>query len=204
MNNFKTLTNNELLAILLTDTVTGKQPLKKNDILEKFQSWQKIFQINLEEWLDAGFNPDDFYRIQACFEINSRFLLDSLKKISLNNSHLVKQFLLQQLKGQATETFCLLLLDSRYQLIHFHTISQDKTDMAQVNTRDIIKIALNKHAKSLILAHNHPSGSLDISQADKRTTKKLQKALHWIDVKILDHILIADNQTLSFAEQGLI
>lgn len=203
MNHFNTLTNHELLAILLRDSATGKPPLKKNDILEKFESWQKIFQITVDEWLEAGFNPDDFYRIQACFEINSRFLLDSLQKISLKSSHLVKQFLLQQLKGQVTEIVCLLLLDSRYHLIHFHSISQGKTDMTQINTRELIKIVLNKHATSVILAHNHPSGSLDISQADKRTTKKLQQALRWIDVKILDHILVADNQTLSFAEQGL-
>ncbi len=204
VHHFKTLSNPELLAILLTDTTTGKHPVKRNEILEKFQSWQKIFQINLDEWLEAGFNAEDFYRIQACFEINSRFLLDSLKKISLKNSHHVKQFLLQQLKGQPIEILCLLLLDNQYQLIHFHQISQEKTDIIQINTRNIIKVVLNKHAKSVILAHNHPSGSKEISQADKRTTKKLQKALHWIDVKVLDHIIVADNQILSFAELGLI
>lgn len=200
----KTQSNSDLLAILLTDKLNGKPPLTAAEILKKFHSWQKLFEISLDDWLQAGFEAHYFYRIQTCLEINSRFLSESLKKTSLKSSELVKQFLLQQLKAHATEVFCILLLDSRHQFLHFHTISQEKPDSAQINTREIIKVALNTHAKSVILAHNHPSGAIDISQADKRSTKKLQKALRWIDVRVLDHILVADNQTVSFAELGLI
>lgn len=200
IKSFHRLNNNELLAILLGNAASSKLVT----LLSDDSPWQKIFQITAEEWQTAGYPTHAWQLIAASKEMQHRFLLEPLKKTKLSASSLVKKFLLQRLKPLKTEVFYLLLLDSASQLLDFRAFTENKPHTTCLNTREIVKITLLSQARYVILGHNHPSGVLKISQADKRATKKLQLALSWIEVEVLDHIIVAGNQTLSFAEKGLI
>ena len=102
------------------------------------------------------------------------------------------------------ETFCVLLLDTQNRLIEFIEASRGSLDSASVYPREIAKLALLKNAKSLILLHNHPSGSLKESSADRAITRVLSDALGLFDIPILDHIIVSQTGAFSFAENGLL
>jgi len=100
------------------------------------------------------------------------------------------------------EVFCVAFLDKRHRLIEFQEIFRGTIDGASVHPREIVKVALNLNAAALILCHNHPSGIATPSEADCLITKRSQEALSLIDVRIVDHCIVAGNDTYSFAERG--
>lgn len=102
------------------------------------------------------------------------------------------------------EIFAMMLLDTRHTLIDYLEPFRGTLAQASVYPREVVKIALKANAAAVVIAHNHPSGALEPSQADKTLTAQLRQALQLVDVRLLDHILVAGNATLSFAEQGLL
>lgn len=102
------------------------------------------------------------------------------------------------------EVFGILLLDNQNCLIEFTELFRGTISSASVYPREVVKLVLHKNAANIIITHNHPSGLAEPSQADQLITKKLSQALNLIDVRILDHIVIGTNNTVSFAERGLL
>jgi DNA repair protein RadC len=102
------------------------------------------------------------------------------------------------------EIFCVIYLTKRHQFIACQDLFRGTIDGASVYPREVLKEALKHNAAAVILAHNHPSGIADPSQADIEITKQLKKALALVDIRILDHIIVAGGDTVSFAERGLL
>jgi DNA repair protein RadC len=96
------------------------------------------------------------------------------------------------------------LLDARHRLIEYVELFRGTIDGASVHPREVVKQALARNAAAVILAHNHPSGVCEPSQADELVTRRLREALQLVDIRVLDHMIVADNGCLSFAERGLL
>jgi DNA repair protein RadC len=100
--------------------------------------------------------------------------------------------------------FCCLFLDNRHRVICFVTKCSAARSTASVHPRDVVKLALARNAAAVILAHNHPSGIAEPSQADELITGRLREALALVDIRVLDHIVVGDGACVSFAERGLL
>jgi len=122
----------------------------------------------------------------------------------MTSPKLVKEFLSIKLGTLEHELFCVLLLDKRHRLIEYIELFRGTIDGASVHPREVVKLALAKNAAALLLAHPHPSGVAEPSQADELITQRLKDALSLIDVRVLDHFIVAGGNVTSFAERGLI
>ena len=126
---------------------------------------------------------------------------------ALTSPNLVRDYLVLHLAQFEEEHFSLVLLDTQHRVIGFENIFRGTIDGASVYPREVVKIALAYNAAAVILAHNHPSGNPEPSNADIQLTKRLKESLALIDVRVLDHIIVggcSQTQTVSFAERGLI
>ena len=115
-----------------------------------------------------------------------------------------RQFLRAQLRDRPYEVFCCVYLDNRHRVIAFEELFRGTIDGAAVHPREVVRQALAHNAAALILAHNHPSGVAEPSRADELITLRLRDALALIDIRVLDHLIVAGSETLSLAERGLI
>jgi DNA repair protein RadC len=116
----------------------------------------------------------------------------------------VREYLRAKLAHFEHEVFAVLFLDSQHRLIEYVELFRGTLDCASVYPREVVKEALRFNAAAIIMAHNHPSGSPEPSEADKMMTKRLKDALALVDVRTLDHVIVAGGATASFAERGLI
>ena len=116
----------------------------------------------------------------------------------------VKEYLCAKLAGFEHEVFAVLFLDTQHRLIEYAEMFRGTIDSASVYPRELVKEALRLNAAAVIVSHNHPSGNPEPSSADKVLTQRLRDALALVDVRTLDHIIVAGGSTISFAERGLI
>ena len=123
---------------------------------------------------------------------------------SMTSPKLVKDFLSLKLGSLEHETFCVMLLDKRHRLIEYVELFRGTIDGASVHPREVVKLALAKNAAAVLCAHPHPSGVAEPSQADERITQRLRDALALVDIRVLDHLIIAGDEVLSMAEKGMI
>ncbi|HBO3907238.1 RadC family protein [Pseudomonas aeruginosa] len=117
---------------------------------------------------------------------------------------LVKDYLCAKLAGFEHEVFAALFLDTKHRLIEYIELFRGTIDSASVYPREVVKEALRVNAAAVIFSHNHPSGNPEPSQADKLLTQRLKEALALVDVRVLDHIVVGGQGTVSFAERGLL
>ncbi|MEJ7139486.1 RadC family protein [Amphibiibacter pelophylacis] len=136
----------------------------------------------------------------------ARTAADSLARVGqeFSSPQAVKDFLIAKLAGIEHEIFGVIFVDSRHRLIDYKEMFSGTINAASVYPREVVKTALRLNASALIFTHNHPSGDASPSEADKRLTSQLQKALALIDINVLDHIIVAGTKTLSFAERGIL
>ncbi len=123
---------------------------------------------------------------------------------SLSSPQKVREYLTMRLGYLDHEVFGLILVDKRHRVIEYVELFRGTIDGASVYPREIVKLALEKGAAACVLLHNHPSGVKDQSQADEAITKRIAAALALIEVRVLDHCIVAGAEILSFAEQGLL
>jgi DNA repair protein RadC len=123
---------------------------------------------------------------------------------TLNSPRATRDFLSLKLGNKDHEVFALIFLDKRNRVISYEEMFRGTIDGASVHPREVVKEALKLNAASVILAHPHPSGVAEPSQADEFITKRLKEALALVDIRILDHVIIAGGDTVSFAERGLL
>lgn len=116
----------------------------------------------------------------------------------------VKEYLRAKLAGFEHEVFAVLFMDTRHRLIEYKEMFHGTIDGASVYPREVVKEAMRLNAGAIVVSHNHPSGSPEPSAADRALTQRLMEALGLVDVRVLDHIIVAGNETASFAERGLI
>ena len=113
-------------------------------------------------------------------------------------------FLLARLRDRPHEVFCCLFLDNRHRVIGFEELFRGTIDGTSVYPREVVKQALRVNAAAVILAHNHPSGVAEPSQADARITGRIRSALELVDIRLLDHLIIGDGTSTSLAARGMI
>lgn len=120
-----------------------------------------------------------------------------------SDPHTARSFFVLRLSGETREHFECAFLDTRHRLIAVERLFSGTIDSASVYPREVLKRALELNAAALILAHNHPSGTTDPSTADERLTQRIKDACALIDLRVLDHIVVAGAESLSFSEAGL-
>lgn len=123
---------------------------------------------------------------------------------AFDSPQLVKDFLIAKLAGIEHEVFGIIFADSQHRLIAYHEMFSGTISATPVYPREVVKTALRLNAAAVIFTHNHPSGSSSPSAADRQLTTTLKTALSLIDVRVLDHIIVAGTKTTSFAEQGIL
>ena len=150
--------------------------------------------------------PDDVkLRLRATRELVQRLLLEDMRQQPLlANPRIVRDFLAAHFVGYEREVFTILFLDNRHRLIRFDEVFHGTIDGASVHPREVVKLALARNAAAVILAHNHPSGVAEPSQADELITVRLRDALALVDIRVLDHLVVGGTTVTSFAERGLL
>jgi DNA repair protein RadC len=199
------LSDAELLAILLRNGTPGHSALDlARDVLKSFRSLRKLIAADRRRFCaEPGLGPARFAEMQAAIEISRRQLSDPLKAgPSLSSPRATRDFLVAKLRDLEHEVFCCLYLDKRHRLIHFEELFRGTIDGASVHPREIVKLALQRNAAAIIIAHNHPSGIAEPSQADELITQRVKEALGLVDIRLLDHIVVGDGVSVSLAERG--
>ena len=203
----ESLSDAELLAIFLRTGTRGKTAVDlSRDLLVRFDGLRSLLEADFGQFSQArGLGPSKFVQIQAALELGKRHLESTLKsQQALNNPKHTRDFLKAKLRAYQHEVFACLFLDNRHRVICFEELFTGTIDGASVHPREVVKRALHHNAAAVILAHNHPSGVAEPSQADQSITRRLQDALTLVETRVLDHIVVGDGETVSFAERGLI
>lgn len=144
-------------------------------------------------------------KLQAALRLHERALLEVASRgPALLAPDSTRAFLTQVLATRPYEVFCVLFLDNRHRLIAWSEMFRGTIDGASVHPREVVRAALSHNAAAVLLAHNHPSGVAEPSQADELITRRLREALALVDIRVLDHMIIAGASTQSFAERGLL
>ncbi len=201
------LSDAELLAIFLRVGVVGKSAVDlARDLLIKFGSLNGVFAATEHELSQVhGIGASKYVQLQAIFEMSRRALSEQLQNRDvLNSPQAVRDYLVLKLGGLTKEVFLVLFLDTQNRLIASEEMFSGSLKETSVYPREVLKRALHHNAAAVIFAHNHPTGITQQSSADELLTKQLKQALDLVDVKVLDHFIVAGNQTLSFLQKGLL
>lgn len=199
------LSDAELLAIFLRTGIPGRTAVDlARDLLTRFGGLRALLEAEHRQFCEApGLGLAKFAQLQAVLEMSRRHLGETLRRgDTLTSPEATGAYLKLQLRGRAHEVFACLFLDNRHRVIAFQELFQGTIDGASVHPRVVVKETLRHNAAAVILAHNHPSGVAEPSQADIRITRRLRDALELIDVRILDHLVIGDGAVVSLAELG--
>lgn len=201
------LSDAELLAIFLRVGVIGKSAVDlARDLLTRFGSLNGIFSAGLDEISAVnGMGTSKFTQLQAIFEMSRRALKEQMRaRDVLTSPQQVRDYLCLKLGGLTREVFVVLFLDAQNRVLAYEELFSGTLTQTSVYPREVVKRALHHNSASVIFAHNHPSGIAEQSRADELLTTALKQALALIDIRVLDHFVVAGNTTLSFAERGLL
>jgi DNA repair protein RadC len=201
------LSDAELLAIFLRVGVTGKSAVDlARDLLNQFGSLNGIFAASERELSQVhGIGSSKYVQLQAIFEMSRRALNEQLQQRDVFQSpQQVRDYLVLKLGALTREVFMVLFLDAQNRLTAAEELFSGTLTQTSVYPREVVKRAIYHNAASVIFAHNHPSGTTQQSAADEQLTQQLKQALALVDVRVLDHFIVACNQTLSFSERGLL
>lgn len=201
----ESLSDAELLAIFLRTGVRGCHVVDlARNLLKEFGSLSQLFSASKDDFCkNYGLGEAKYVQLQACLEMSKRYLSEEIKQgHALTSSQVTRDYLLTELRAENREIFAVLFLNNQHQVITFERLFYGTIDAAAVYPRVVIEQTLKHHAAAVILTHNHPSGVAEASIADQHITQRLSQALALIDVRILDHIIVAGHQCYSFAEHG--
>lgn len=199
------LADAELLAIFLRTGIKGINVVDlSRSLLSEFGSLYGLLSANQQKFCQfRGLGQSKFVQLQASLEIARRYYTETLAKQSVfENVNQTRKFLFSQLRDEANEVFAVLLLDSQHRLIRFKKVFYGTINCANVYPRVLVKLALEHNAAAILLAHNHPSGVAEPSQADKQITRRIVEAMELVDIKVLDHFVTGAGYGVSFAERG--
>lgn len=201
------LSDAELLAIFLRVGCVGKSAVDlARELLHHYGGLRPLLEASQQDFCRGlGLGAAKYAQLQAVLEMARRHLSATMADGDLLTSpQLVRDYLRAQLRHRQHEVFAVLFLDSQHRLLAYDELFRGTIDGASVYPREVVKQALARNAAAVILAHNHPSGIAEPSQADQRITQRLIAALNLIDVRVLDHMVVGDSAVVSFAERGLL
>ncbi len=201
------LSDAELLAIFLRTGTKGKTAVDlARELLAEFGSLRALLNAELPRFKRSkGLGDAKYAQLQAVLEMAKRHLREPLERgQALTSAQNTRDFLRNELRDHPYEVFACLFLDSQHQVIEFEELFRGSINGTSIYPREVVKKALRHNAAAVIFAHNHPSGISNPSDADKQVTQKLQRALSLIEIRVLDHFIVGDNEPYSFAENGLL
>jgi len=200
------LSNSELLAILLRTGTNGTSAIDlARKVLNKFGAFRNMVHTDSRDWKEfKGLGGAKIAHIQAALEIGRRYRQDevSITKKKITSVKDVVDIVMPQMRDLKTELFKVVCLDSNNKIIDISDVACGTVNRAMPIVREIIHSVLQKFAVSMICVHNHPSGDPKPSKEDRDFTRELCQAGSVMQVKILDHLIIGDNQYHSFADSG--
>ncbi len=199
------LSDAELLAIFLRTGIRGKTAVDvARDLLGEFGGLRPLLDAERGECCRTrGLGDAKFVLLKAALELGRRYLEARLVRgDALASPEDTRRYLQARLRAHPYEVFACLFLDNRHRVISCEEMFRGTIDGTSVHPRTIVQRALSLNAAALIAAHNHPSGVSEPSQADRSLTRRLQEALGLVDIRLLDHLVIGDGETASFAERG--
>jgi len=199
------LSDAELLAIFLRTGVQGCNVVELSRLLlQSFGSISAVYQASHDEFCQRhGLGTAKYVQLQACLEMSKRHLAEQIQQGSaLTSSQATRDYLISELRHETREVFAVMFLDNQHHIIQFERLFYGTLNAAAVYPRIVVEYALKHHAAAVILSHNHPSGIAESSLADKQITAQLEQALALIDVRVLDHVIVAGHQCYSLAEHG--
>ncbi|HEX8786372.1 MAG TPA: DNA repair protein RadC [Telluria sp.] len=199
------LSNPELLALLLRVGVRGKSAVELGrDLLQHFGSLHGLFGASLNDFSQVnGLGMAKYAQLQAVMELARRAIAEQMQAgLSLSSPDMVKRYLRMKLGGQRHESFVVLFVDIKNRLITDKELFRGTLSHTSVYPREVVREALACNAASVMLAHNHPSGVAEPSTADLQLTQLLTQALALVDIRVLDHFVVAGPLVHSFAENG--
>lgn len=208
MNGAENLANSELIAILIHHGNKEKTAVDlAREILKLGKdNLNELGKVALKDMMKIkGIGSAKAVTLCAAFELGRRRQMGALpEKALVTSSHDIAQFLQVKLKDYRHEVFAVLYLNKANRINHFEIISEGGVTGTVADPKIILKKALEENAVHLILCHNHPSGSLKPSRADELLTSKIKEAARYLDMTVLDHIIVSEMGYYSFADEGLI
>lgn len=201
------LTDAELLAIFLRTGLPGLHVMALSEkLLRDFGSLYHVMMADKTEFCAAkGVGIVKFVQLQAVAELSRRLFASRLvKEDAMLSPELTLQYLQLSLAHQTREIFMVMFLDNQHRVIRHEEMFSGTLASVEVHPREIVREALKANAAAVILAHNHPSGDAEPSQADRMITAHIVQACSLMDIRVLDHLVIGRGEYVSFAERGWI
>lgn len=197
----KSLEDTELLQLICAPHRAAQNA---PDMALEWQCLQNLSQSSIGEFSqNYRIGIELACKLAACLELGTRHWCRPLRRgQALNDPQQVRHWLRTQLRDRKREVFACLFLDARHRLICYDELFAGSLDSAEVYPRVVVQQALRHHAAAALFVHNHPSGHPEPSSADHAMTTRLKQALGLVDIRVLDHLIIADNEITSFAERG--
>lgn len=199
------LSDAELLAVFLRTGVKGKSAVDLGrDLLTRFGSLSALIASSQEACIQVnGFGPAKYAQLAAMVELVRRAIHEEMRQgDALSSPESVRNYLRLAIGRREIEVFVVLFLSAQNRVIAVEEMSHGTLTEARVYPREVARHALHHNASAVIVAHNHPSGAPQASEADKQLTQQLSQALGLLDIRLLDHFIIAGHRAESFAEQG--
>lgn len=204
-NGEKSLTDAELIAIFLNSGIRGKTALDiARELLAEHGGLKSLLSASPTKLIQKrGVGLAKIASLKAAIELGKRFIRPTVSVGEiLSNPKLTQQYLIHKLSDYPNEVFACLFLDTHYRLIRFEELFQGTVNEATVYPREIIRLGLALNAAKIILAHNHPSGNPQPSQADKELTYLVKQAAALVHIEVVDHVIVGRGEVYSFAEAG--
>lgn len=201
------LSDVELVALILGTGCGGRSAICiARELIGKLGGLRGLLTADRQRFLMVpGIGVARFVTFQALREISTRQLSETMHRSNvLRDPAATEAYLRFWLRDRARETFVCLYLDSRHRVIECQVLFEGTIDSAAVYPREVVRHCLVHNAAAVILAHNHPSGVAEPSEADRHLTHRIRQALDLVDVRLLDHLVIGDGRATSFARRGLL
>jgi DNA repair protein RadC len=204
----ETLSNAELLAILInngnkTNTAMEIAMLLMQDVHNNLQSLANLSVAEMLNFQINGLGKTKAIAIAAALELGVRRNMAVKKRDAIKQSSDVAAYLQAEFGHKQMESFVVVYLNRANHIIRQEIISEGGITGTVADPRIILKKALDYHAVSIILCHNHPSGNLKPSKADEQLTNKIKNAAAFLDIQVMDHIIVSEEGYYSFADEGL-
>jgi DNA repair protein RadC len=196
----------DLLAMLICGGNAPRSRELSARLLRRFGGIRGVLDADTASLLEQqGIGRARLSILRALPEIARRYFEESLPPgTAIRSPADTEAFLLSRLRHLGHELFCCLFLDNRHRVLHFEPMFRGTIDGTSVYPREVVKEALAVNAAAVILAHNHPSGVAEPSQADERITRRLKSALALVDIRLLDHLIVGAGRATSLASRGML
>lgn len=201
----ESLSDHELLAIFLR-TGTKMSPVLNlsQNLLNEFGSLYHLMNANHNDFCKKhGLGTVKYCQLKAVIELSSRYLKVKMsQENSLDSPNLTYHYLSSRLSNKEREIFLVIFLNNQNNVIDIQEMFIGTYNSVEIHPREIVRAALKCNAAALILAHNHPSGIAEPSQADRNVTHQVERACSLVDIRLIDHFVIGKGEYVSFADRG--